>query len=223
MSTVDPGRRPRASRSTFGTTTRPTESTTASIGITLPVNSRQLAHPFLDPLPVNPLLLQPHPLPQSHGILGSQRQWTHLIDRMHDDHRVMVPDLFGHGESDKPVGDYSLGAHAAALRDLLDRLGIERVTVLGHSLGGGHRDGVLLPLPGARGADGAGRQRRAGPGSQPDPALGDAARGRMGPPRPGIRMGASACRGCRAGAVQGGLAARHGYHRDLARLHLTQG
>ena len=72
-----------------------------------------------------------------HGILGSQRQWTHLIDRMHDDHRVIVPDLFGHGESDKPVGDYSLGAHAATLRDLLDRLGIERVTLVGHSLGGG--------------------------------------------------------------------------------------
>src|SRR5208337_2325885 len=48
-----------------------------------------------------------------HGILGSQRQWTHLIDRLHDDHRVIVPDLFGHGESDKPMGDYSLGAHAA--------------------------------------------------------------------------------------------------------------
>jgi pimeloyl-ACP methyl ester carboxylesterase len=38
-----------------------------------------------------------------HGILGLQRQWTHLIDRLHDDHRVIVPGLFGHGESDKPV------------------------------------------------------------------------------------------------------------------------
>lgn len=72
-----------------------------------------------------------------HGILGSQRNWAHLIDRMDDDHRVIVPDLFGHGESAKPVGDYSLGAHAATLRDLLDRLGIERVTLVGHSLGGG--------------------------------------------------------------------------------------
>jgi pimeloyl-ACP methyl ester carboxylesterase len=50
---------------------------------------------------------------------------------------VVVPDLFGHGESAKPMGDYSLGAHAASLRDLLDRLGIERVTLVGHSLGGG--------------------------------------------------------------------------------------
>ena len=72
-----------------------------------------------------------------HGILGSRGQWEHLVDRLNDDHRVIVPDLFGHGESDKPMGDYSLGAHAATLRDLLDRLGIERVTLVGHSLGGG--------------------------------------------------------------------------------------
>ncbi len=72
-----------------------------------------------------------------HGILGSHRNWAHLIDRLDDDHRVIVPDLFGHGHSAKPMGDYSLGAHAATLRDLLDRLDIERVTLVGHSLGGG--------------------------------------------------------------------------------------
>ena len=72
-----------------------------------------------------------------HGILGSQRQWSRLVDRLDDDHRVLVPDLFGHGDSAKPLGDYSLSAHAAAMRDLLDHLGIERVTLVGHSLGGG--------------------------------------------------------------------------------------
>jgi pimeloyl-ACP methyl ester carboxylesterase len=72
-----------------------------------------------------------------HGLLGSQRQWAHLVDRLDDGHRVVVPDLFGHGESAKPMGDYSLGGHAATLRDLLDRLGIDRVTLVGHSLGGG--------------------------------------------------------------------------------------
>ena len=72
-----------------------------------------------------------------HGILGSQRQWAHLVDEIDDDHRVVVPDLFGHGDSAKPTGDYSLSSHAATLRDLLDHLGIERVTLVGHSLGGG--------------------------------------------------------------------------------------
>ena len=64
-------------------------------------------------------------------------QWSHLVDKVDDDHRVVVPDLFGHGESAKPTGDYSLSSHAATLRDLLDHLGIERVSLVGHSLGGG--------------------------------------------------------------------------------------
>lgn len=53
-------------------------------------------------------------------------------------HTVIAPDLLGHGESDGPVAvDYSLGGHAGMLRDLLDELGHRRVTVVGHSLGGG--------------------------------------------------------------------------------------
>ena len=72
-----------------------------------------------------------------HGLLGSHSNWTHLVDRLDTDHRVIIPDLFGHGASAKPVGDYSLGSHAAILRDLIDRLGIDRVTLVGHSLGGG--------------------------------------------------------------------------------------
>ena len=72
-----------------------------------------------------------------HGILGSHRNWTQLVDLIDDTQRVVVPDLFGHGQSAKPMGDYSLSAHAATLRDLLDRLGIDTVTLVGHSLGGG--------------------------------------------------------------------------------------
>jgi pimeloyl-ACP methyl ester carboxylesterase len=72
-----------------------------------------------------------------HGLLGSHTSWAHLIDRLDDRHRVIVPDLFGHGASANTNGDYSLATHAATLRDLIDRLGIDRVTLVGHSLGGG--------------------------------------------------------------------------------------
>lgn len=72
-----------------------------------------------------------------HGLTGSHKNWAHLVDRLKANHRVLAPDLFGHGASAKPMGDYSLGAHAATLRDLLDRLGIDRVTLVGHSFGGG--------------------------------------------------------------------------------------
>jgi pimeloyl-ACP methyl ester carboxylesterase len=50
---------------------------------------------------------------------------------------VIAPDLLGHGDSDKPQADYSLGALASGLRDLLEVLGHRRATVVGHSLGGG--------------------------------------------------------------------------------------
>ena len=50
---------------------------------------------------------------------------------------VIAPDLIGHGDSATPRGDYSLGAHAAGIRDLLAAIGIERATIVGHSLGGG--------------------------------------------------------------------------------------
>jgi pimeloyl-ACP methyl ester carboxylesterase len=72
-----------------------------------------------------------------HGLTGSHRNWEHLVEKLNSDHRVLAPDLFGHGASEKLMGDYSLGAHAATLRDLLDRLDIDRVTLVGHSFGGG--------------------------------------------------------------------------------------
>src|SRR5450756_1286242 len=50
---------------------------------------------------------------------------------------LIAPDLLGHGDSSTPRGDYSLGAHAGGLRDLLDELGVQRATLVGHSLGGG--------------------------------------------------------------------------------------
>jgi pimeloyl-ACP methyl ester carboxylesterase len=72
-----------------------------------------------------------------HGILGSRRSWAELISLLEQDFTVIAPDLLGHGDSAKPRGDYSLGAHAGRLRDLLDALEVERVTLVGHSLGGG--------------------------------------------------------------------------------------
>ena len=72
-----------------------------------------------------------------HGILGSRRSWENLVSLLMRDFTVIAPDLLGHGDSAKPRGDYSLGAHAGRLRDLLDELGVERVTPVGHSLGGG--------------------------------------------------------------------------------------
>lgn len=72
-----------------------------------------------------------------HGMAGSSATWRAVIPQLSKKYRVVAPDLLGHGESAKPRGDYSLGAFAVSLRDLLDQLGISRATVVGQSLGGG--------------------------------------------------------------------------------------
>jgi pimeloyl-ACP methyl ester carboxylesterase len=72
-----------------------------------------------------------------HGMLNSSSHWQQVALDLAADHTVIAPDLIGHGDSAAPRGDYSLGAHAASIRDLLTALGIERATVVGHSLGGG--------------------------------------------------------------------------------------
>ena len=72
-----------------------------------------------------------------HGITSSSATWNPVIPALAKRAHVIAPDLLGHGESDKPRTDYSLGAFASGLRDLLEHLGHERVTIVGHSLGGG--------------------------------------------------------------------------------------
>jgi pimeloyl-ACP methyl ester carboxylesterase len=72
-----------------------------------------------------------------HGIGDSSRSWAELMPRLARDHTVIAPDLLGHGHSDKPRADYSVAAYANGMRDLISLLDLDRVTVVGHSLGGG--------------------------------------------------------------------------------------
>jgi pimeloyl-ACP methyl ester carboxylesterase len=81
--------------------------------------------------PANPVLLLVH------GIAGSSQTWDEVIPALARDYTVIAPDLLGHGESAKPRGDYSLGAYASGIRDLLAVLGHDRATIVGQSLGGG--------------------------------------------------------------------------------------
>jgi pimeloyl-ACP methyl ester carboxylesterase len=72
-----------------------------------------------------------------HGLSGSSTTWREAMPVLARRYTVIAPDLLGHGDSAKPRGDYSLGAHASGIRDLLVALGIERASFVGHSLGGG--------------------------------------------------------------------------------------
>jgi pimeloyl-ACP methyl ester carboxylesterase len=77
------------------------------------------------------------PLLLIHGIGDSSSTWLPVLEGFAGDHSVIAPDLLGHGRSDKPRADYSVAAYANGMRDLLSVLDVDRVTVIGHSLGGG--------------------------------------------------------------------------------------
>ena len=72
-----------------------------------------------------------------HGIASDSRAWRAVLPLLARRARIIAPDLPGHGASAKAPGDYSLGSLASSLRDLLVKLGHERATLVGHSLGGG--------------------------------------------------------------------------------------
>src|SRR5256886_8425443 len=72
-----------------------------------------------------------------HGIASDSEVWRAVLPLLARRARVIAPDLPGHGASAKAPGDYSLGSLASSLRDLLVKLGHERATLVGHSLGGG--------------------------------------------------------------------------------------
>ncbi|TWS20150.1 alpha/beta hydrolase [Tsukamurella asaccharolytica] len=72
-----------------------------------------------------------------HGMADNSSTFEPILDRLAEQYTVIAPDLLGHGLSGRPRADYSLPAFTNAMRDLLLYLGIERATLVGHSLGGG--------------------------------------------------------------------------------------
>jgi pimeloyl-ACP methyl ester carboxylesterase len=72
-----------------------------------------------------------------HGLGCDHTTWQPVIGALARRYTVIAPDLLGHGQSAKPRADYSVGGYANAMRDLLTVLGIDKVTVVGHSFGGG--------------------------------------------------------------------------------------
>ncbi len=72
-----------------------------------------------------------------HGMAGSSETWEPVIPLLAERASIVALDMLGHGASAKPRGDYSLGALAANVRDVMVALGHERATIVGHSLGGG--------------------------------------------------------------------------------------
>ncbi len=72
-----------------------------------------------------------------HGWLSHSRVWRYTLAALQVRYRCIAIDLLGYGDSAKPVGgDYSIEAQGRRVLALADALGIERFTLLGHSMGG---------------------------------------------------------------------------------------
>jgi pimeloyl-ACP methyl ester carboxylesterase len=118
------------------------------LGLTAPAGA--VRHPDAEPPLVDPeeIVLHGHRIALRragsgpvlllvHGITSNSETWRLVMPRLAERFTVIAPDLFGHGDSAKPRGDYSVGAYASGIRDIMLALGHERATFVGHSLGGG--------------------------------------------------------------------------------------
>ncbi|MGH2761696.1 MAG: alpha/beta fold hydrolase [Thermoleophilaceae bacterium] len=82
------------------------------------------------------VLGQGRPIVLLHGWTMSHLVWDRLVPELAGSHSVVLPDLRGHGDSDKPLGPYDVDRQARDVAALLDRLGLGDVTLVGWSFGG---------------------------------------------------------------------------------------
>ena len=71
-----------------------------------------------------------------HGLGGNSSHWTLNINALAANHRVIVPDQVGFGQSDKPLVNYRVATYVDFLDRLYNELKIERATLVGNSMGG---------------------------------------------------------------------------------------
>lgn len=72
----------------------------------------------------------------AHGITGNHLHFGALAGQLGPDFTLVAPDLRGRGRSSEIAGPFSMAAHADDLAAVLDFLGVERATLVGHSMGG---------------------------------------------------------------------------------------
>lgn len=73
-----------------------------------------------------------------HGVGADQQTWQLIPTQLQAAGRAVITvDLLGHGDTAAQGDDFSLSAQAAMVRDLIDHLGVDRVHLVGHSVGGG--------------------------------------------------------------------------------------
>jgi pimeloyl-ACP methyl ester carboxylesterase len=82
-----------------------------------------------------------------HGIAHAGRQWDFFARAVAGRLRLIAPDARGHGDSVKPAAGYAPADFVADAAAILDALGLERVALVGHSMGGAHALAFTLAHP----------------------------------------------------------------------------
>ncbi len=82
-----------------------------------------------------------------HGLNNSCLSWSHLAPLLAADRRVLMPDLPGHGRSDRPDAGYELDWYARIIARWLEAVGVDSADIIGHSFGGGVAQMLLLHCP----------------------------------------------------------------------------
>jgi pimeloyl-ACP methyl ester carboxylesterase len=71
-----------------------------------------------------------------HGFGAAIDWWDDVAPALATDHRVISIDLIGHGGTAAPTSGYSIERQAALVSAILDKLGVDRTALIGHSMGG---------------------------------------------------------------------------------------
>lgn len=94
----------------------------------LEANGIQIAYRVIGPQDAEPMVLL-------HGMRSNGLGWRSVADALAETHRVYLPDLRGHGVSEWP-GEYAFESMRDDVIGFLEALGLDRIVLIGHSLGG---------------------------------------------------------------------------------------
>jgi pimeloyl-ACP methyl ester carboxylesterase len=79
-----------------------------------------------------------------HGLGDSHRAWKHVAPLLAADRRVIMPDLAGHGCSERPDASYALAWHSQLMSRWATKMGLDEIDIVAHSFGGGVAQMMLL-------------------------------------------------------------------------------
>ncbi|MBD2435220.1 alpha/beta fold hydrolase [Nostoc sp. FACHB-110] len=82
-----------------------------------------------------------------HGAWNDSSQWSLVMEKLAKNFHCFAPDLLGFGESDKPKIHHSVDLHVECIAELLQALRLEKVYIIGHSLGGWIAASYALKYP----------------------------------------------------------------------------